>query len=153
MHRTPSTHSLPIFKLMSETLAHTRLVGVIVNWVRVKYSITPGLCLFCDCPTILETEKPSPIEGFFPDVCALTTPPALTILGEAKTLPDLESSRSFQQVVAFLRFLRARPRPSLVIATPWQAMATARSIIALARRESRTKDVQVHFLTDQAAIC
>ena len=138
---------------MSETLAHTRLVGVIVNWVRVKYSITPGLCLFCDCPTILETEKPSPIEGFFPDVCALTTPPALTILGEAKTLPDLESSRSFQQVVAFLRFLAARPQPGLVIATPWQGIATARNIIALAKRESRAKDIQVHFLTDQATLC
>jgi hypothetical protein len=138
---------------MSETLAHTRLVGVIVNWVQAKYSTTPGFCLFCDCPTVLETEKPSPIEGFFPDVCALTTPSALTILGEAKTLPDLESSRSFQQLVAFLRFLAARPQPSLIIATPWQATATARNIIIHARLESRVKHVQLHFLTDQASPC
>jgi hypothetical protein len=133
---------------MSETLAHTRLVGVIVNWVKARYSATVGLCVFCDCPTVLETEKPSPIEGFFPDVCALSTPPALTLVGEAKTLPDLESPRSFQQVVAFMRFLAARPQPILVIATPWQAVATAKNIVVLARRESRAEHVQVHFLTD-----
>jgi hypothetical protein len=138
---------------MSETLAHTRLVGVIVNWVKVEYPATPGLCLFCDCPPILETEKPSAIEGFFPDVCAISTPPAVTLIGEAKTVPDLESQRSYKQFVAFLRFLAARPKPTLVVATPWQAAATAKNLITLAQRESRTKAVQLRFLNDHDRAC
>ena len=133
---------------MSETLAHTRLVGMIVKWVQAQYSATPGLCLFCDCPPVLETEKPSPIEGFFPDVCAVSTPPAFTLIGEAKTVPDLESQRSYKQFLAFLRFLAARPNSILVIATPWQATAAARNIITLAQRESRTEIVQLRFLND-----
>jgi len=138
---------------MSESIAHTRLVGVIVNWVKAKYSATPGLCLFCDCPPVLETEKPSPIEGFFPDVCAVTTPPALTLLGEAKTSTDLESPRSFNQLLAFFRFLAARPQPTLVIATPWQAIVTAKHIVVLARRESGVNGVQVRYLSDQRMPC
>lgn len=138
---------------MSETLAHTRLVGVIVKWVQAQYSATPGLCLFCDCPPVLETEKPSPIEGFFPDVCAISTPPAFTLIGEAKTIPDLESQRSFNQFLAFLRFLGARPKATLVVATPWQASASAKHIITLAQRESHTKKVQLRFLNDRDATC
>lgn len=138
---------------MSETLAHTRLVGVIVTWAKTKYLSTPGMCFFCDSPTVLESEKPSPVEGFYPDICVMSTPPAVTMLGEAKTLPDLESARSYQQFLAFLRFLAARPKPTLVIATPWQATATARNIIARAKRESHAKAVPVHFLTDQDASC
>ena len=138
---------------MSETLAHTRLVGVIVRWLKAEYPATPGLCLFCDCPPVLETEKPAPIEGFFPDVCAMCTPPALTLIGEAKTAPDLESPRSYRQFLAFLRFLAARPKPTLVVATPWQATATAKNIVKQAQRESRTKRVKLRFLTDQEESC
>ena len=138
---------------MSETLAHTRLVAVIVNWIKTEYPATPGLCLFCDSPTVLESEKPAPIEGFFPDVCAITTPPALTLLGEAKTAADLETPRSYQQFVAFLRFLAARPQPKLLVATPWQATATVKNIIKHAKRESRARAVPVRFLNDQDPPC
>jgi len=138
---------------MSETIAHTRLVGIIVDWVKSEYSHTPGFCLFCDCPTVLETEKPSPIEGFFPDVCGAATPPAVTVLGEAKTLPDLESPRSYQQIQAFLRFLAARPQPTFVVAVPWSAKTTAKNIIARAKLETDTQSVRVHFLTDQRQLC
>jgi hypothetical protein len=138
---------------MSETIAHTRLVAIVLDWIRATHSATPGLCLFCDCPTVLESEKPSPIEGFFPDVSAMSTPPAITLLGEAKTLPDLESGRSYRQFLAFLRFLAARPQPMLVLATPWQATMTAKSIIAQAKRETQTQSVPVQFLTDQIPPC
>jgi hypothetical protein len=147
------THSWPASNPVSETIAHTRLVGVIITWLRVQYPTTSGLCLFCDCPPVLETEKPSPIEGFFPDVCAISTPPALTLIGEAKTALDLETQRSYKQFLAFLRFLVARPKPTLVVATPWQATATARSIIKRAQRESHAKAVQLRFLNDGDAPC
>lgn len=138
---------------MSESVAHTRLVGVIVQWVLDQHSSTPGFCLFCDCPPILETEKPSPIEGFFPDVCGVSTPPAKTLIGEAKTAFDLETKRSYNQFLAFLRFLAARPNPTFVIATPWRSVVTAKNIVKFAQRESRTEKVQVQILNDRDVQC
>ena len=138
---------------MSESMAHTRLVGVIVDWVKVKHSATKGLCLYCDCPPVLETEKPNPIDGFFPDVCAVTTPPEMTLLGEAKTTQDLESLRSYNQILAFLRFLSVRPCPMLIIATPWRATATAKHIIVLAKREACITNVDVQFLNEHTTLC
>ena len=83
----------------------------------------------------------------------MCTPPALTLIGEAKTAPDLESQRSYKQFLAFLLFLAARPKPTLVVATPWQATATAKNIIKQAQRESRTKRVQLRFLSDREEPC
>jgi hypothetical protein len=138
---------------MSETATHIRLVGLIVQWIKVHHADTPGLCIFCDCPPILETEKPASIDGFFPDVAAATTPAALTLIGEAKTIQDLETSRSYQQILAFLRFLSSRPQPTLVMATQWQATATAKNILARAASEANATAVRLHFLTDQTNPC
>ena len=138
---------------MSETIDHTRLVGIIITWVKSEYSGIPGFCVFCDCPPVLETEKPSSIEGFYPDVCGAATPPAVTVLGEAKTLPDLESPRSYQQILAFFRFLAARPQPTFVIAVPWFAKTTAKHIINRAKQETHAEGVRVFCLTDQSTSC
>ncbi len=138
---------------MSETITHTRLVAVIVEWIKAEHEKTPGFCLFCDSPTVLVTEKPSFIEGFFPDVYGATTPPAVTLLGEAKTLPDLESVRSYRQLAAFFRFLQIQPQPTLILATPWRATATAKRIVSKARQESNADRVSVLFLSDQNSPC
>ena len=138
---------------MSETLGHRHLVSVIVNWVLKKHSSTPGFCSYCDNPTVLQTEKPPPIDGFYADVHAVTTPQAVTLRGEAKTLPDLDSERSFNQIVAFLRFLSVRPEPTLIMATPWQARASAKNIVRLARRQAVAPDVPVLYLTDLDKPC
>jgi hypothetical protein len=131
---------------MSETLAHTHLVRIIIDWLSANYPPVPGFCLFCDCPTVVATEKPASIDGFYPDVYVLTTPPILTVIGEAKTLPDLESTRSFNQFLAFLRFLAVRPAPRLVVAVPWQAVATAKNLIKTAQRETDAGHVIATFL-------
>jgi hypothetical protein len=133
---------------MSETIGHSRLVGVILKWVETRVHGISGVCVFCDCPSMLVTEKPSAIEGFFPDLCVVTAPALLTILGEAKTLPDLESPRSYRQLVAFLRFLAVRPGPQLVMATPWEALATAKSLVRRAQHEASANLVPVQFLSD-----
>ena len=79
---------------MSESLAHIRLVAAIVRWVQINHVGVRGFCLYCDAPIVLKTEKPPPIDGYYSDVYAVTTPPAVTVLGEAKTIPDIDSERS-----------------------------------------------------------
>lgn len=133
---------------MSETINHTRLVAVILNWIGPRITAVSGVCLYCDCPPVRVTEKPTPIEGYFPDVCLITVPSVLTILGEAKTLRDLESARSFRQMVAFLRFLRVQPDPLFILATPWQAAATAKNIVRRAKKEADADSIPVEFLSD-----
>lgn len=138
---------------MSETLQHTNLVAAIVRWVQATHSTAPALCLYCDSPTVLTTEKPPRIDGFYPDFYAATTPPTITILGEAKTIPDIDSERSFNQLCAFLSFLSASPNPTLVFATPWQAKSTAKNIILRATRAIGSHGVPITYLTEFDRAC
>lgn len=131
---------------MSETIAHTRLVKLIVEWLSAEYTSVQGLSLFCDCPTVVLTEKPAPIEGFFPDICAITTPQTITVIGEAKTLWDLETKRSFNQFLAFFRFLAVRPGPVFVVAVPWQGIATAKNLLRAAQTKTNADGVDLKFL-------
>jgi hypothetical protein len=133
---------------VSETIGHVRLVGVVLKWVDSQVSNIPGVCLYCDCPPLRVTEKPSSIDGFYPDVCVLTIPSVLTIIGEAKTLPDLESSRSFRQIVAFLEYLKVQSNPHFVLAVPWQASATARNILRVAKKEAFAEAVKLNVISD-----
>lgn len=138
---------------MSETLQHTNFVAAIVRWVQATHPAPQGLCLYCDSPTVLPTEKPPCIEGFYPDVYVATTPPTITILGEAKTIPDIDSTRSFNQLCAFLRFLSVSPSPNFVFAIPWQAKATAKNMVLRASRALGPPDIPVTYLTEFDQVC
>jgi len=133
---------------VSETISHTRLVEAILNWVDSRLLNIPGVCLYCDCPPVRVTEKPPSIDTYYPDVSVATVPGILTIVGEAKTITDLETARSYRQLVAFLRFLRVQPGPQFVMATPWQAGVTAKNLVRLAKREADAISVPVTFLSD-----
>lgn len=131
---------------MSETIDHIQLVSRIIDLIRMRYSDVEGLCLFCDCPSILQTEKPYPIDGYFPDVLASTTPQTLTIIGEAKTLPDLDTPHSLRQITAFLRFLRHRPNPLFIFSIPWIAKGTAKGIVSRVFNEHSIDTINVEYL-------
>ncbi|HEV7511425.1 MAG TPA: hypothetical protein VGO27_06980 [Candidatus Acidoferrum sp.] len=133
---------------MSETLQHTQLVSVILRWIHNKHMLTPGFLLYCDSPTALNTEKPPNVDGFYADVYGVTSPPLITVLGEAKTIPDIDSERSFRQICAFLSFLSVRPDPTFVFAIPWQAKATAKNLVRLASKKVTAAGVATVYLTE-----
>jgi hypothetical protein len=133
---------------MSETLQHTQLVSVILQWIHKKHRVTPGFLLYCDSPTILNTEKPPTVDGFYADVYAVTSPPSITVLGEAKTIPDIDSERTFRQICAFLSFLSVRPEPTFIFAIPWQARATAKNLVRLASKKVTRFSVTTVYLTE-----
>lgn len=138
---------------MSESKHHIDLVRVLVEWVNSTYSERAGFCLFCDCPAVVATEKPAPIFGHFPDVHAVTVPSGLTVVGEAKTVPDLETARSFDQLIAYLRYLKFSPEPTLALAVPWSYVRTAKSLIKQAQRITNADQVPFVVLHQIAITC
>ena len=82
-----------------------------------------------DLPNFIGCDKPPKIGVFRPDVYAIDAPLTRTIVGEAKTQADLETDHTKAQFVSFIRFLRLQQNAVLVVAVPWQAKATARSLL------------------------
>lgn len=134
---------------MAESLVHLHLVGRIVSYVRAEYQAYQ-LAVFHDLPNLLGAEKPPRIGGFVPDVFAIDAPPSITILGEAKTVEDLETEHSREQLAAFLTFLRLQPSGILVVAVPWQAQARAKNLVAQLQRQLQCAGVRAIVITELA---
>jgi len=130
---------------MGESQVHIQLVQRIVGHVRSEFP-NSCLCVLWDLPESIRNEKPPAINGHQPDVFAEDTPPTFTLIGEAKTAADLETEHSKLQFRAYLSYLKLRPRPLLVIATPWYAKNSARTIVSAAKREAEAEQVEVAFV-------
>ena len=130
---------------MGESLTHIELVQRIVSHVRLKFPHS-SLCVLFDLPESLRCDKPPTIGGYHPDIFAEDTPPTFTLIGEAKTAADLEREHSKLQFRAFLAYLKIRPFPHLIVATPWYARNSARTLLAAAKRETGADDVSIVFI-------
>lgn len=114
---------------MAESLEHLKLVRAILWYISREHSEVSYLATLHDLPGLIRGEKPPRISGFAPDVYAVDAPRTVTIVGEAKTVRDLESEHSRKQIRAFIAFLKDKERGVFVLAVPWQAVPRARGIV------------------------
>ena len=137
---------------MSESSRHMRLVSNIVKWIRETRECD-DLCIFVDEPTQAGLDKPPNIGGYFPDVFAkaIARQP-VTIIGEAKTVYDLETNRSELQLISYLSYLKTAPDPFLVISTSWVVQRTAKGLLCHLRELCEAQHVKLIFLTEMPPI-
>lgn len=114
---------------MAESLQHLKLVRAILSYISREHQEVSYLATLHDLPGLIRGEKPPRISGFAPDVYAMDAPRTVTIIGEAKTLRDLETDRSRWQIRAFIKYLKDKQRGVFVLAVPWQAVPRARGIV------------------------
>ncbi|SRR6266566_9552171 len=119
---------------MPESQGHIDLVRSLSAWIERKFrNGSYSFHVIADLPD--SREKPDYIGGFRPDVYARAAGKQ-TILGEAKTVDDLECLHTERQIGAFLKFLSLSPGGVFVMATPWLAYASCNNFVrALAKRD------------------
>lgn len=132
---------------MPESLAHLKLVQLLKGCIVARHGADGGLCIFADEPDVRRGDKPRPVEGFVPDVFAVTVPRSLTIIGEAKSFSDLYTPHSRAQIRAFLRFLRYSVSPRLILAVPAPAHASAHGILTALKLETEAQVVFTEVIT------
>lgn len=131
---------------MPESLLHTELVRSLALWASTGLASHSHVVVYVDLPENPAENKPPSIEGFFPDLYCTSVGGQPLCIGEAKTLGDLESKHSRQQLTAYLRFLLNFAPGLLVVAVPWRAVPSARSLVRAIQRQSNTRAVNTHFI-------
>ena len=114
---------------MSESTQHIELVGRIIPYISTNLTHLDGLVVIHDLPSSLGDEKPPRVGGYVPDVYGIRTPATFTVIGEAKTFQDLETSRSRSQLGAYLSFLASEQDGLLLVSVPWVAAVRARILL------------------------
>lgn len=135
---------------MAESQEHVDLVKALYVWVKERFGDSfYDFYILSDLPESME--KPDVIGGFRPDLFA-RAPGHLTLIGEAKTIADLETEHTRQQVAAFLRFLSGAPGAVFVIATPWPAHASAKNLVSTIARQTGITNVEIRLLRQWEAV-
>lgn len=132
---------------MPDSDRHARLVRLLIDYISARHGDQPGLCVYSDRAECRSDEKPRSVEGFIPDVLAITTPASFTIIGEAKTHTDLGTPRSHSQIRAFLRFLQYSANPLFILAVPVAAHAFAFSLVQILKRQAAASRVPTEIIT------
>lgn len=130
---------------MGESTSHIALVSSIAKWLE-KQEYFGSLITLADIPSSIGASKPPIVGGFAPDVWAKNIENGSVIIGEAKTLRDIENRHSSEQFSAFLKFCNDNKPSLLVVAVPWMMVNCAKSHIEYLKRKTRTEGVQVVFL-------
>ncbi len=131
---------------MAESSLHTELVRSLALWASASLTTHSHVVVYTDLPENPAENKPPSIEGFYPDLYCTSVGGEPICIGEAKTLGDLESKHSRQQLTAYLRFLLTFRLGLLVVAVPWHAVPAARSLVRAIQRQSNTRAVNTHFI-------
>lgn len=129
-----------------------RLVLKIVDWIERTRSVD-DLCILVDKPTEVVPNKPPNIGGYQPDVFATAAGrKPMTIIGEAKTISDLETTRSELQLISYLSYLKTCPEPILVLSTGWVIQRTAKGLLCRLREMCEAPHVRLVFLTEMPPV-
>lgn len=103
--------------MSGETRAHTLLVERLIVHVQAKHRPPRGLLVLADHHSF-GSNRPQQIAGYTPDLFASDLPATFEVIGEAKTMADLQSDRSQRQIRAFLDYLSLRPQASFYLVVP-----------------------------------
>ncbi len=129
---------------MALSESHVRLVHQLERYVRETYK--DQILIYTDNPDPNIRAKVPIIGGIIPDLYARCFSPDLIILGEAKTINDIDSRHSVSQYEQYLRYCRATPHSVLIFAVPWTVVVGLKNKIRILKRQLCIDSVNPHFI-------
>jgi hypothetical protein len=114
--------------MSGESSAHINLVERLIDQISHDFRHGRNLVIFADHRSY-RRDQPLQIGNHKPDVYSHDVPCTFRVLGEAKTVGDLESKRTYLQVEAFLDHLSIYPGSYFYFATTWAGGPLARRLL------------------------
>lgn len=138
---------------MAESELHKSYIHQLVKKI-VTISQKQGeeILIYADLPK-LRIGHPRRIGNSVPDVLAVNIGRNIAIIGEAKTLTDVDNIHTYNQIRNYLRYLHENGEQysELIYAAPWQSLGILDRMIREALREfsgSNIKYSYIHKLAD-----
>lgn len=115
---------------MPESKLHIELVKTLADWICHKSSyLGDNTIVFIDSPYSLNQELPKKIGDYRPDIFAYDSQTRRSVIGEAKTAKDLDTSRSHDQISTFLSYAYSDKQAVFILATQWDTVRYAYNLI------------------------
>ena len=121
--------------MMAESEEHSRLVSILHAYIADQYCDGNGERISTDSRGYRRDSRPPNIGGYIPDAYVMLEPWGVVVIGEAKSIKDLENDHTRRQLTAFLRKCSRNSGSALVLAVPWVIAGLARTFLANIKEE------------------
>ena len=114
---------------MPESEEHSNLVAILHSYIADRFCEGQRERVFTDSVSSESRTRPPSIEGYVPDAYVMLNQQGRIVIGEAKSMRDLENSHTESQVTAFLRRCGMVEGSALILAVPWPIERLARALL------------------------
>ena len=133
---------------MPESKEHSELVAVLRNYIAKNYCDGEKIRVLTDSMDIKSFTRPPSIAGYIPDAYVSLNMRGGIVIGEAKSMGDLENSHTEAQVAAFLRRCKLVEGSVFILAVPWPIERLARSFVTELQKRESLFDVEAIILSE-----
>ena len=133
---------------MPESEEHSNLVAVLHSYIADRFCQGNRDRVLTDSVVRDSLDRPPSIAGYVPDTYLRLDELGRVVIGEAKSLRDLENSHTEAQVTAFLRRCSLADGSALILAVPWPIERLARALLTNLQAKEGLSYVQTVVLSD-----
>ena len=129
-------------------MEHANLVAILHSYISDRFCEGRKERVLTDSVGSQSTHRPPPIEGYVPDAYVMLDEQGRVVIGEAKSMGDLENSHTKAQVTAFLRRCGMADGSAFVLAVPWPIERLAGELLANFRASVGLHQVETVILSE-----
>lgn len=133
---------------MPESEEHSNLVVMLHCYISNRFCEGQPERVLTDTVSRQSPNRPPPIEGYVPDAYVMLDEQGRVVIGEAKSMGDLENSHTEAQVAAFLRRCGMVEGSVFVLAVPWPIERLAGALLRNFRVREGLPHVETFVLSE-----
>lgn len=124
------------------------MVAILHRYISGRYCEGQRERVFIDSVGTESRTRPPPIEGYVPDAYVMLNEQGRVVIGEAKSMKDLENPHAEAQVMAFLRRCDTAEGSAFILAVPWPIERLARALLTNFRVREGLRHVETVVLSE-----
>lgn len=124
------------------------MVAILHSYISDRYCEGQRERVFIDSVSNESRTRPPPIERYVPDAYVVLNEQGRVVIGEAKSMKDLENSHTEAQVTAFLRRCDTAEGSAFVLAVPWPIERLAMALLTNLRVREGLRHVETVVLSE-----
>ena len=133
---------------MPESEEHSTLVSILHSYIAERFCYGNGDRIVTDSQGLYSPNRPPSITGYVPDAYVALNDLGVVVIGEAKSMTDLENSHTEDQITAFLKRCELVEGSVFVLAVPWPVERLARSFLLTLQAREGVSGVETVVLSE-----
>lgn len=124
------------------------MVAIIHSYIADRFCEGEGVRIITDSIGSQSCTRPPSIAGYIPDAYALLDELGRVVIGEAKSIGNLENSHTEAQIAAFLERCSKVEGSVFILAVPWPIERLARTLLTRFQVNEGLVDVETIVLSE-----